>query len=139
MTGRADGQATAADFCTWRPPPGWLVGVCPECDHPDLAHVRTPCCIVCAALGGYLVRDDGTVIENLPGMSSAASAVASEDPRDYGLIATDLRRAADRLYAPDDSRLEVITWDHDTQVRYGQIRSHLRSLADAISSKVAKP
>ena len=61
----------------------------------------------------------------------------TEDPRDYGLTAADLRDAADRLYAPDDDRLEPIAWDHDTQVRYGQIRSRLRNLADAIDVPAA--
>ena len=61
----------------------------------------------------------------------------TEDPRDYGLTAADLRAAADRLYAPGDSRLELIAWDHDTQVRYGQVRSRLRSLADAIDDEAA--
>lgn len=56
----------------------------------------------------------------------------TEDPRDYGLTASDLRDAADRLYEPGDDRLDTIDWTHDTQVRYGQIRSRLRALADAI-------
>ena len=55
-----------------------------------------------------------------------------EDPREFGLTAADLHAAADRLYAPGDDRLGRIGWTHDTQVRYGQIRSRLRSLADAI-------
>ncbi len=58
----------------------------------------------------------------------------TEDPRDYGLTADDLRAAADRLYAPDDSRLDAIEWTHAAQVRYGRIRSRLRSLADAIEA-----
>lgn len=58
----------------------------------------------------------------------------TEDPRDYGLTAADLRAAADRLYAPDDPRLDAIEWTHETQVRYGQIRSHLSALADAIEA-----
>jgi hypothetical protein len=56
----------------------------------------------------------------------------TEDPREFGLTAADLRDAADRLYEPGDDRLDRIDWTHDTQVRYGQIRSRLRSLADAI-------
>jgi hypothetical protein len=63
----ADGQATATDFCTWKPPVDWLVANCPECDHPDIAHLRGPCCIVCAVRDGYLVRADGTLVENSPG------------------------------------------------------------------------
>lgn len=54
------------------------------------------------------------------------------DPRDHRLTAGDLRAAADRLYGPGDERLDVIDWTHDTQVRYGQIRSRLRALADSI-------
>jgi hypothetical protein len=56
----------------------------------------------------------------------------TEDPREFGLTAADLRAAADRLYEPGDDRLDRIDWTHGTQVRYGQIRSRLRSLADAI-------
>ncbi len=56
----------------------------------------------------------------------------TEDPRGFGLTAADLRTAADRLYEPGDDRLDQIDWTHDTQVRYGQIRSRLRGLADAI-------
>ena len=56
----------------------------------------------------------------------------SEDPRDYGLTASDLRDASDRLYGPGDDRLAAIDWTHGTQVRYGQIRSRLRALADGI-------
>ena len=55
-----------------------------------------------------------------------------EDPRDYGLTASDLRDAADLLYAPGDDRLGLIDWTLGAQVRYGQIRSRLRALADAI-------
>lgn len=58
--------------------------------------------------------------------------MTAEDPRDYGLTAASLRAAADRLYAPDDPRLEPIKWTHDTQVEYGQVRSRLRALADAL-------
>ena len=54
------------------------------------------------------------------------------DPREFGLSAEDLHAAADRLYAPGDDRLDVLTWDHEMQVRYGLIRSHLRGLADAL-------
>jgi hypothetical protein len=60
----------------------------------------------------------------------------TEDPREFGLTAADLRTAADRLYEPGDDRLDRIDWTHDTQVRYGQIRSRLRSLADAIDRAV---
>jgi hypothetical protein len=56
----------------------------------------------------------------------------TEDPREFGLTAADLRAAADRLYEPGDDRLDRIGWTHGTQARYGQIRSRLRSLADAI-------
>jgi hypothetical protein len=63
----------------------------------------------------------------------------TEDPRDYGLTAADLRAAADRLYAPDDPRLDRIRWAHATQVRYGDIRSRLRGLADAIGGVGAEP
>jgi hypothetical protein len=59
----------------------------------------------------------------------------TEDPRDYGLTADDLRDAADRLYAPGDPRLTPIEWTHAAQVRYGQIRSRLRGLADAIENR----
>ena len=58
----------------------------------------------------------------------------TEDPRDYGLTAADLHAAADRLYAPDDPRLDTIEWTHEAQVRYGLIRSRLRALADALEA-----
>jgi len=63
---------------------------------------------------------------------SGADGKQVEDPREYRLTAADLRDAADRLYVPGDPRLDPIEWTHDTQVRYGLIRSHLRGLADAI-------
>jgi hypothetical protein len=53
----------------------------------------------------------------------------TEDPRDYGLTAADLRAVADRLYDASDPRLEPIS---DTSVRFGRVRSRLRALADAI-------
>ena len=58
----------------------------------------------------------------------------TEDPREFGLTATDLRAAADRLYAPADTRLDPLEWTGDQQARFGQIRSRLRGLADAIDS-----
>lgn len=57
------------------------------------------------------------------------------DPREFGLTATDLNDAADRLYGPDDSRLRPLDWDQGTQARYGQIRSRLRALADALEAQ----
>ena len=57
----------------------------------------------------------------------------SEDPRDFGLTADDLREAADHLYDATDTRLDHAEWTHDRQVCFGQIRSRLRSLADAIA------
>lgn len=56
----------------------------------------------------------------------------TEDPREFGLTAADLRDAADRLYAPVDDRLGRLDWTHGMQARYGQIRSRLRGLADAV-------
>jgi hypothetical protein len=56
----------------------------------------------------------------------------TKDPRAFGLTADDLRDAADRLYPPDDPRLDVLDWTHSTASRYGLIRSRLRGLADAI-------
>jgi len=55
-----------------------------------------------------------------------------EDPRDFGLTADDLRAAADHLYEAADTRMPRAGWTHKKQVRFGQIRSRLRSLADAI-------
>ncbi len=57
----------------------------------------------------------------------------TEDPREHGLTAADLRAAADRLYPADDPRLVRIEWAN-AQARYGQIRSRLRSLADALEA-----
>jgi hypothetical protein len=59
-------------------------------------------------------------------------AVMSEDPRDYGLTAADLRTAADRLYQPGDPRLCRCAGSHAEAARFGLIRSRLRGLADAI-------
>jgi hypothetical protein len=53
----------------------------------------------------------------------------AEDPRDHGLTAEDLHAVADRLYDPDDSRLEAMT---RVSVKFNTIRSRLRALADAI-------
>lgn len=55
-----------------------------------------------------------------------------EDPRDFGLTAADLRAVADRLYDAGDTRLEPM---RDVSARFGMIRSHLRSLADAIERR----
>ena len=62
---------------------------------------------------------------------------ACQDPREYGLTAADLREAADLMYAASDQRAETVTWTHEQQVRRGQIRSHLRGLADAIDDRDA--
>jgi hypothetical protein len=72
----------------------------------------------------------------------------TEDPRDYGLTAADLRLAADqlypladprfypladpRLYPPGDPRPGPLSDDHDTAVRLGRICAGMRSLADAL-------
>ena len=56
----------------------------------------------------------------------------TEDPRDFGLTAADLRTAADRLYPPADSRLDRAAGTWGEAVEFGRIRSRLRSLADAI-------
>lgn len=58
----------------------------------------------------------------------------TEDPRDYELTADDLRTAADRLYPPGDQRLAAVEHSHETASRYGQIRSRLRTLADALEA-----
>lgn len=70
----------------------------------------------------------------MPPHCSEAHAVLAEDSRDYGLTAADLHAAADRLYPPDDPRLDGIDWMHDAAARFGRIRSRLRGLADAIDS-----
>ena len=54
------------------------------------------------------------------------------DPREFGLNADDLDAVADRLYDPGDKRLEPMA---DVSARFGMIRSHIRSLADAIREK----
>jgi len=64
--------------------------------------------------------------------------MSAEDPRDYGLTAADLREAADLMYEPGDRRAEPTPWTHDQQVRRGQIRSRLRSLADAIDAEAQR-
>ncbi len=57
----------------------------------------------------------------------------SEDPRDYGLDPADLRAAADLLYPPGDDRMTQVNWSsYGENVRFGRIRSRLRSLADGI-------
>jgi hypothetical protein len=56
------------------------------------------------------------------------------DPREFGLTAADLNDAADLIYAPGDSRLDRVKWDQAAQVRYGQIRSRLRGLAEALKT-----
>jgi hypothetical protein len=59
----------------------------------------------------------------------------TEDPREFGLTAADLREAAAALYPPDDyPRPGQPDWGHSTRVRYGRIRSRLRGLADAIEA-----
>ena len=58
----------------------------------------------------------------------------TNDPRDFGLIADDLRIAADHLYDVTDARLNRAEWTHERQVQYGRIRSRLRGLADAIEA-----
>lgn len=60
------------------------------------------------------------------------------DLADFGLTAADLRAAADRLYAPGDQRLDPIDWTHDVQVRYGVIRSRMRSMADALDEDIMR-
>ncbi len=62
----------------------------------------------------------------------------TEDPRDYELSADDLRIAADRLYPPGDPRLAAVEHTHETASRYGQVRSRLRTLADALEADVQR-
>ena len=57
------------------------------------------------------------------------------DPREFDLTAADLNDAADRLYGPDDGRLRPLDRNEGTQARYGQIRSRLRALADALEAQ----
>ena len=56
----------------------------------------------------------------------------TEDPRDFGLTAADLRAAADRLYPPADPRLGRAAGTWGEAAGFGRIRSRLRDLADAI-------
>jgi hypothetical protein len=56
------------------------------------------------------------------------------DASDYGLTASDLRDAADLLYAPGDDRLTEVRWNYDAQVRFGRIRTRLRSMADGLDA-----
>ena len=65
-------------------------------------------------------------------LSAAAPLMAACDPRDFGLAGEDLRSVADRLYDCADSRLDPM---HDVSVRFGQIRSRLRGLADALDQE----
>jgi hypothetical protein len=75
---------------------------------------------------------------------------ATEDPREFGLTAADLRTAADRLYPPGDPRLDRVgaggmpietgvagTWGEAAE--FGRIRSRLRDLADAIDPQEGTP
>jgi len=68
-----------------------------------------------------------------PDGAAPKTALSASDPREFGLNADDLRTAADHLYDATDTRLERAEWAHDRQVRLGQVRSRLRSLADAIA------
>jgi hypothetical protein len=61
--------------------------------------------------------------------------MSTEDPREYGLTAADLRTAADRLYPPGDPRLDPVAHTHEVAVPFGRIRTRLRGLADAIDPK----
>lgn len=56
----------------------------------------------------------------------------TEDPREFGLTAADLRTAADRLYPPADPRLDPVAGTWGEAAQFGHIRSRLRDLADAI-------
>jgi hypothetical protein len=56
----------------------------------------------------------------------------TEDPRDYGLTAANLRAAANGLYPPGDPRLRPWAGGHAEAAEAGRIRSRLRALADAI-------
>jgi hypothetical protein len=69
---------------------------------------------------------------NMTATTAARVELLTEDPREFGLTAADLRTAANRLYQPGDSRLAPVTYTHGEAVRFGRIRSRLRDLADAI-------
>jgi hypothetical protein len=81
-----------------------------------------------ASLAEALVSADSP-----PDGAAPKTALSASDPREFGLNADDLRTAADHLYDATDTRLERAEWAHDRQVRLGQVRSRLRSLADAIA------
>lgn len=55
---------------------------------------------------------------------------------DFGLTADDLNDAADLLYEVDDARRSDFEWTHGAQTRFGQIRSRLRGMADALAAEV---
>jgi hypothetical protein len=63
----------------------------------------------------------------------------TEDPREFGLTAADLRTAADRLYPPADPRLDRAAGTWDEAAQFGRIRSRLRDLADAIDPQEGNP
>jgi hypothetical protein len=63
----------------------------------------------------------------------------TEDPREFGLAAADLRAAANRLYQAGDSRLPACDGSHGEAVTFGRIRTRLRSLADAIEAPALTP
>jgi hypothetical protein len=63
----------------------------------------------------------------------------TEDPREFGLTAANLRTAADRLYPPADPRLDRVAGTWGEAVEFGRIRSRLRDLADAIDPQEGTP
>jgi hypothetical protein len=72
------------------------------------------------------------VVDGLFAIARAIEQLAgrSNDPREFGLHADDLRCAADALYLDGDPRLDRRA--PDDAERLGRIRSRLRGLADAI-------
>jgi hypothetical protein len=87
--------------------------------------------------GRHVIADGGTFTCPVHGCMERCQAcdcglfrrADGEDPRDFGLLAEDLRAVADRLYDAGDPRLDPM--DH-VSARFGTIRSRLRGLADAI-------
>jgi len=104
------------------------------CDHESLR------CRCGHPVSRHVITSDGALVCPVHGRMGQCTDcrctrfrwAEAEDPRDFGITAAGLRAAADRLYAPDDQRLNRLDWTHQTQERYGQLRSRLRALADAM-------
>lgn len=122
----ADGQRQRVSDCIC----GHEAALC-RCGHAVGRHVIADS----AANGTFVCPVHGWMADCQACECHVFRRADGEDPRDFGLTADVIRTIADRLYDAGDPRLDPMK---RVSVRFGEVRSRLRALADAIE-ETSKP